>query len=195
MPTWLWIVVVACPACRGETTVGWSGVRAALSSSLCAASAVRAHPLRSRGQRLASFFIPAETFAEVEWVEGDILDVISLDQAMQCADTVIHAAFHDRPRRDLEAAHELEVLGTRALFRAVADDARRAGTVENVVVVGTTLAYGKRNSRFASGWSALSQRTTVGRRYVLPSNVTNRGPLRCRAVTSIAPGVASPASI
>ncbi len=57
-------------------------------------------------------------------------------------DTVIHAAFHDRPTRDVEAAHELEVLGTRALFRAVADDVRRGGTIANVVVLGTTMSYG-----------------------------------------------------
>ncbi len=56
--------------------------------------------------------------------------------------TVVHAAFHEAPRRDVEAAHELEVLGTRALFRAVADNVRRAGTVENVVVLGTTMSYG-----------------------------------------------------
>jgi UDP-glucose 4-epimerase len=56
--------------------------------------------------------------------------------------TVIHAAFHDVPRRNLEAAHELEVLGTRALFRAIADDARRGGSVENVVVLGSTMSYG-----------------------------------------------------
>ncbi|MCC6846867.1 MAG: NAD-dependent epimerase/dehydratase family protein [Deltaproteobacteria bacterium] len=59
--------------------------------------------------------------------------------------TVVHAAFHDGPRRDVEAAHELEVLGTRALFRAIADNARRAGTVENVVVLGTTASYGARS--------------------------------------------------
>ncbi|MCC6763994.1 MAG: NAD-dependent epimerase/dehydratase family protein [Deltaproteobacteria bacterium] len=58
--------------------------------------------------------------------------------------TVVHAAFHDTPRRDVEAAHELEVLGTRAVFRAIADNARRAGTVENVVVLGTTASYGAR---------------------------------------------------
>ena len=34
--------------------------------------------------------------------------------ARERVETVIHAAFHERPRRDLEAAHELEVLGTRA---------------------------------------------------------------------------------
>jgi UDP-glucose 4-epimerase len=59
-------------------------------------------------------------------------------------ETVIHAAFHDVPRRNLEAAHELEVLGTRALFRAIADNARCAGEVSNVVVLGSTLSYGAR---------------------------------------------------
>jgi UDP-glucose 4-epimerase len=62
--------------------------------------------------------------------------------ARERVDTVIHAAFHETPRRNLEAAHELEVLGTRALFRAIADNARRAGTVRNVVVLGTTMSYG-----------------------------------------------------
>ena len=62
--------------------------------------------------------------------------------ARERVDTVIHAAFHDTPRWNVEAAHELEVLGTRALFRAVADDARRGGTVDHVIVLGTTLSYG-----------------------------------------------------
>ena len=57
-------------------------------------------------------------------------------------DTVIHGMSHDVPQRNLEAAHELEVLGTRALFRAVADNVRREGTVGNVVVLGTTMSYG-----------------------------------------------------
>ena len=57
-------------------------------------------------------------------------------------DTVIHAAFHDVPHRNLEAAHELEVLGTRALVRAIADNVRREGSIENVVVLGTTMSYG-----------------------------------------------------
>jgi UDP-glucose 4-epimerase len=62
--------------------------------------------------------------------------------ARERVDTIVHTAFHDAPRWNVEAAHELEVLGTRALFRAVADNARRAGTVRAVVVVGTTLSYG-----------------------------------------------------
>jgi UDP-glucose 4-epimerase len=62
--------------------------------------------------------------------------------ARERVDTVIHAAFHDVPRHDQEASHELEVLGTRALFRAIADNARREGSVGHVVVLGTTLSYG-----------------------------------------------------
>ncbi len=62
--------------------------------------------------------------------------------ARERVDTVIHAAFHDRPRRDVDAAHELEVLGTRALFRAIADNVRRQGTIGNVVVLGSTMSYG-----------------------------------------------------
>jgi nucleoside-diphosphate-sugar epimerase len=73
--------------------------------------------------------------------------------ARERVETVIHAAFHERPRRDLEAAHELEVLGTSALFRAVADNARRDGTIANAVVLGTTMSYGARpdNAQYLGG--------------------------------------------
>ncbi|MDF2190747.1 NAD-dependent epimerase/dehydratase family protein [Paraflavitalea sp. CAU 1676] len=38
------------------------------------------------------FFIPVNIMEQVEWVEGDILDVVSLDEAMEGIDAVIHAA-------------------------------------------------------------------------------------------------------
>lgn len=38
------------------------------------------------------FFIPANIFDSVEWVDGDVLDVVALDEAMNGADAVIHAA-------------------------------------------------------------------------------------------------------
>src|ERR1035437_2548115 len=81
----------------------------------------------------------------------------------------------------------------------------------------TTLAYGNRNSRFASGCANESHRTMVGRKYMPPSNTTLReAPLsrpsatlsssdgeragvrsafRYFAVTSAAPGVFKPSSI
>jgi len=38
------------------------------------------------------FYIPQEIFCKVEWVEGDVLDVISLEKAMEGVETVIHSA-------------------------------------------------------------------------------------------------------
>lgn len=38
------------------------------------------------------FFIPANIMNQVEWVEGDILDVVSLEEAMDGVDAIIHAA-------------------------------------------------------------------------------------------------------
>src|SRR5919205_1364617 len=38
------------------------------------------------------FFIPKPILDKVEWVEGDVLDVMALDDAMQGAEAVIHSA-------------------------------------------------------------------------------------------------------
>jgi UDP-glucose 4-epimerase len=59
-------------------------------------------------------------------------------------ETVIHTAFHGCPSHQTEAAHELEVIGTRALLRALADNSRHVGTLANLVVLGTTMSYGAR---------------------------------------------------
>src|SRR6185369_1687810 len=62
--------------------------------------------------------------------------------ARERVDVVVHAAFAAAPTRAVEAAHELEVIGTRALLHAVAHNARHEGTVDGLVVVGTTMSYG-----------------------------------------------------
>jgi nucleoside-diphosphate-sugar epimerase len=38
------------------------------------------------------FYIPREIFDRVEWVEGDVLDVVSLEKAMEGVEAVIHSA-------------------------------------------------------------------------------------------------------
>lgn len=51
------------------------------------------------------FYIPATVLDRVEWVEGDVLDVVSLDEAFDGIDTVIHAAakvsFDPKEKREL----------------------------------------------------------------------------------------------
>jgi len=38
------------------------------------------------------FYIPAHFFSQVEWLNGDVLDVVGLEEAMEGIDAVIHAA-------------------------------------------------------------------------------------------------------
>lgn len=38
------------------------------------------------------FFIPEQIFASVEWIEGDVLDVIAIQEAIHGVDAVIHSA-------------------------------------------------------------------------------------------------------
>ncbi len=62
--------------------------------------------------------------------------------ARERVEVVVHAAYHAAPVHGFEAAHELEVIGTRTLLHAVADNVRHAGTVEALVVLGSTMSYG-----------------------------------------------------
>jgi len=45
-----------------------------------------------RRSRKLPFFIPASVLEKVEWVDGDILDITSLEETMEGMDMVIHAA-------------------------------------------------------------------------------------------------------
>jgi nucleoside-diphosphate-sugar epimerase len=38
------------------------------------------------------FFIPKEIVSQVNWVEGDVLDTIALEEAIEDVDTIIHAS-------------------------------------------------------------------------------------------------------
>ena len=59
------------------------------------------------------FWIPSNILEKVEWVPGDILDVLSLEDAMDGIDTVIHSAalvsFH---KKDANKLYQMNVDGT-----------------------------------------------------------------------------------
>jgi nucleoside-diphosphate-sugar epimerase len=65
------------------------------------------------------FFIPETILNKVEWVEGDILDVVCLDEAMQGIDGVIHSAafvsFYKKHRREM---YQVNVEGTANVVNA-----------------------------------------------------------------------------
>ena len=85
-------------------------------------------------------FIAADIMARVEWVDGDILDVISLEEAMEGIDHVIHSAaivsFHARDRREM---YQVNVDGTANVVNiALEKNIRRLVHISSVAAVGRT---------------------------------------------------------
>jgi dihydroflavonol-4-reductase len=106
--------------------------------------AVRA--IRRRNSKLP-FYIPKEIFDKVEWTDGDILDVISLEEAMHGIDTVIHSAaivsFH---KKDRELMYQVNVEGTANLVNmALEQNVKRLIHISSVAALGRTTTGGSVN--------------------------------------------------
>lgn len=86
------------------------------------------------------FFIPANILDQVEWVEGDILDVVALEEAMEGIDTVIHAAakvsFNPKERKEL---FHINIEGTANMVNiALEKNVRRFVHISSVAALGRT---------------------------------------------------------
>lgn len=86
------------------------------------------------------FYIPSEVFDKVEWVEGDILDVVSLDEAMKGVDSVIHsAAIVSFNRKNRKEMYKVNVEGTENVVNmALENNVRRMLHVSSVAALGRT---------------------------------------------------------
>lgn len=66
-----------------------------------------------RRNNYTPFFIDAEVFSTVEWIEGDLFDVVALEEGMQQCDFVIHSAavvsFHKKER---DLMYRTNIIGT-----------------------------------------------------------------------------------
>lgn len=83
-------------------------------------------------------FISADVFDKVEWVEGDILDLSSLDSAMQGVDAVIHSAaivsFHAADRANL---YKTNIEGTaNVVNQAIEHNVNRFIHVSSIAALG-----------------------------------------------------------
>jgi dihydroflavonol-4-reductase len=92
-----------------------------------------------RGSSLPAF-IPADILQQVEWISGDILDVVALEEAMEGVDGVIHAAakvsFAGRDRHEL---FSINVEGTANVVNmALLQNVRRFVHVSSVAALGRT---------------------------------------------------------
>ena len=99
--------------------------------------AVRA--IKRNGSKLPSY-ISTDILNKVEWVEADVLDVLSLDDAMQGIDTVIHCAaivsFH---QQDKLLMQQTNVEGTANVVNiALENNIRRFIHISSVAALGRT---------------------------------------------------------
>lgn len=99
-----------------------------------------------RSSRLPSF-IPAGILNRVEWVEGDVLDVLSLQDAMEGMDTVIHSAaaisFIKKERKNM---YQVNVDGTANVVNmALEKNIKRLVHISSVAALGRTAGGGHVN--------------------------------------------------
>lgn len=99
-----------------------------------------------RNHKLPSY-IPKEILDKVEWVDGDILDVISLEEAMDDIDTVIHAAaMVSFVKKDRKQMYQVNVEGTANVVNmALEKNIRRFVHISSVASLGRTANGGSVN--------------------------------------------------
>jgi nucleoside-diphosphate-sugar epimerase len=109
----------------------------------------RNYPVRAirRSTSKLPFYIPARIFEKVEWVEGDILDPVSLEEAMEDAEAVIHSAaivsFH---KADKKIMHQVNVQGTANVVNAAIEkNISRLVHISSVAAVGRSETGGHVN--------------------------------------------------
>ena len=93
------------------------------------------------------FWIPSAIFDKVEWVEGDVLDIVALEDAMEGIDTVIHsAAVVSFARRERKEMYKVNVDGTANVVNvALEKNIRRFVHISSVAALGRTANGGNVN--------------------------------------------------
>ncbi len=86
------------------------------------------------------FFISADILNKVDWVDGDVLDVIALEEAMNGADAVIHAAakvsFQPNERKEM---HKTNIEGTgNVVNTALSLNIKKLVHVSSIAALGRT---------------------------------------------------------
>lgn len=122
------------------------------------------YPVRAiqRSNNLPSW-IPTAILDKVEWVAGDVLDVVSLEDAMDGIDTVIHsAAIVSFLRKDRKKMYQVNVEGTANVVNiAIEKKIRRLVYISSVAAFGRTPSGGTVNEE--KKWEDTKVNTHYGR--------------------------------
>jgi nucleoside-diphosphate-sugar epimerase len=86
------------------------------------------------------FFIPSSVWEKVEWMEGDVLDVVSLHDAMQGVDKIIHsAAVVSFNRQHRQQMYQTNIQGTENVVNvALENNISRYVHISSVAALGRT---------------------------------------------------------
>jgi len=108
------------------------------------------------------FFVSSEILNKVEWVDGDVLDVVALEEGMKNVDTVIHAAgkvsFLKKERTEI---FKTNIEGTaNAVNAALAQNVKRFVHVSSVSALGRTFSGEQVNE--SKKWQEGKFNTTYG---------------------------------
>jgi len=123
----------------------------------------RGYPVRAirRNDRQPAYISPS-ILEKVEWVSGDILDPLGLEEAMENVDAVVHAAgkvsFADRDKQEL---FKINIEGTANVVNmAIAQNIRRFVHVSSVAALGRTKKEEKVTEE--KKWESNKGQTTYG---------------------------------
>ncbi len=109
------------------------------------------------------FFIAPDLFAKVNWVAGDILDVISLEEAMDGVDAVIHAAakvsFEGRERDEM---FKINVEGTANVVNTALDK-----NIKRLIYISSVAALGRTSGGETVHEERVWQETTINTNYAI----------------------------
>jgi len=101
----------------------------------------KGHLVRAiRRSKNLPFYIPAEIFNKVEWVEGDVMDIVSLHNAMQGIDSVVHsAALVSFAKKQRSEMYRVNVEGTANVVNAaIENNLKRFLHISSVAALGRT---------------------------------------------------------
>ena len=109
------------------------------------------------------FWISKDIFDKVEWVDGDVLDVVALEDAMEGVDTIIHSAavvsFAKKDRKDM---YQVNVEGTANVVNmALEKNVRRLIHISSVAALGRTNNGGQVNEE--KKWEESKANTHYGK--------------------------------
>ena len=100
----------------------------------------KGHSVRAiRRSSALPFFIPPDIFRKVEWVTGDVLDMVSLDDTMKGIQTIIHSAAIVSFTRDMRSLmYQVNVEGTANVVNAALEN-----RVERLLHISSIAALGR----------------------------------------------------